>query len=64
MTAKDILLAEIQDVPEPLIAEVIDFVRFLKSRRGAEQRETALLSEPLLARDWLRTEEDDAWRDL
>jgi hypothetical protein len=64
VTNRDILLAELEDAPEPLLAEVVDFVRFLKSRRAAEQFETALLSESALAADWLRPEEDDAWRDL
>lgn len=64
MTAKDLLLGELQDLPEPLLAEVIDFVRFLKSRRIGERMETAVLSESSLAKDWLQLEEEDAWRDL
>ena|SRR5829696_5050442 len=31
---------------------------------ATEAHETALLSERVLARDWLRPEEDEAWRDL
>ena len=64
MTTRDLLLAELRDFPEPLLAEVVDFVRFLKSRRTVEQMETAVASEAVLARDWLRPEEEDAWRDL
>ena len=64
MSAKDLLLAEIQGVPEPLLAQVIDFVRFLKAQKAQELLETALISEMTLQKDWLRPEEDEAWRDL
>jgi hypothetical protein len=49
---------------EPVAGEVLDFVRFLKSKNGAEPLETALASEAVLGKDWLRPEEDEAWRDL
>jgi hypothetical protein len=64
MTAKETLLAELQDFPEPLLSEVLDFVRFLKTKERRKTVETAMLSEPALARDWLRPEDDEAWRDL
>ena len=60
----DILIAEVEQVPEPLLDEVLDFVRFLKAQRALEQRELALASEPVLSRDWLTPEEDAAWQDL
>ena len=40
------------------------FVRFLKARNAQGSFETALLSESALAKDWLHSEEDEAWRDL
>ena len=64
MTAKDLLLEEIQDVPEQILTEVVDFVRFLKAQRVRGDLETALLSETSLQKDWLRAEEEEAWRDL
>lgn len=64
MSTKDLLINEIQDVPEPLLAEVIDFVRFLKTKAVQERMESALLSQSALQKDWLRPEEDEAWRDL
>ena len=64
MSTRDLLLAELRGFPEPLLAEVVDFVRFLKAQRAQEHLETALLSELALAKDWLRPEEDEAWRDL
>jgi hypothetical protein len=64
VSATERLLVELQDFPESLLAEVIDFVRFLKAQRGREHMETALLSESVLLKDWLQPEEDEAWRDL
>lgn len=48
---------------EPLVAEVLDFCLFLKSRHPHASEE-ALLSEAVLAKDWLTPEEDDAWSAL
>jgi hypothetical protein len=58
------LLAELQDLPETILVEVTDFVRFLKSQRAHERLEPALLSETSLGKDWLLPEENSAWRDL
>ena len=62
--ARDILLREAEDLPASLLEEVLDFVRFLKMKAAQERMETAVLSESALEKDWLRTEEDEAWRDL
>ena len=62
--AKEVLLAELRDFPEPLLDEVVDFVRFLKAKSHQVRLEPALLSEDVLRQDWLRPEEDEAWRDL
>ncbi len=66
MTAHDreALLREMEDLPGTLLEEVADFVRFLKEKAVRERTESALLSESLLRRDWLRPEEDVAWADL
>lgn len=64
MTKKELLMRELSEVPEPLLEELLDFIRRLKSRRGPERLETALASESSLAKDWLKPEEDEAWRDL
>ncbi|HUS88974.1 MAG TPA: hypothetical protein VMW91_06335 [Desulfosporosinus sp.] len=42
----------------------MDFVRFLKTRAAQGKLDTALLSENVLGKDWLRPEEDEEWRDL
>lgn len=64
MQDKEAVIREIQDLPESLIHEVLDFVRFLKSKVGHEISESAILSETALAKDWMRPEEDEAWQDL
>ena len=60
---RDALRKEVEHVPDQLIGEVLDFIAFLKVRRSAKHEE-ALVSEPLLARDWLTPEEDKAWASL
>ena len=64
MNIKDRLERELQHVPEPLLEQVLDFLRFLKAQRAQEQMEVTVLSESALQKDWLRPEEDEAWRDL
>jgi hypothetical protein len=63
VTTKELLFNEIEDAPEPVLAEILDFVQFLKHkiRPGLE---TALASEAVLAKNWLSPEEDEAWQDL
>lgn len=61
---KELIAKEIEQVPEPFLEEVLDFVRFLKSKRAQDKLEPTLQSESALRKDWLRTEEDEAWGDL
>jgi len=56
------VLEILANLPEPLWAEVVDFVAFLLWRHGIPK--TAQLSEPALARAWLTPEEDGAWHSL
>lgn len=64
MNKKELIVREIERVPEPLLEEVLDFVRFLKTKRAQEKLGVSILSESSLQKDWLRPEEDKAWRDL
>ena len=64
MTTKEALLREIDALPTPLVEEVLDFARFLRGRTFRKGFDTALLSEAVLGKDWLRPEEDAAWQDL
>jgi hypothetical protein len=58
-----VLMKELEEVPEPLLDEVLDFVKFLKYK-NVERLESALLSEAALAKDWASPEEEQAWQDL
>ncbi len=64
MTKKELLLEEIERIPGPLLEEVLDFVRFIEKKVKRRNFETAIASESSLKRDWLRPEEDKAWRNL
>jgi len=61
---KAMLLKELENIPEPAIAEVLDFVRYVKAKALRDISLTASLSEQSLAKDWLKPEEDDAWANL
>jgi len=64
MSTKELLINEIEQVPEPFLAEVLDFVLFLKARVLREKLDMAMMSESSLSKDWLIPEEDEAWQDL
>ena len=62
MGKKDLLIKEISQVPEPLLEEALDFVHFLKAKIVKERLDTSIDSESSLKKDWLRPEEDEAWK--
>ena len=62
MGKKELLIKEIEQVPEPLLDEELDFVHFLKAKITKERLDTAIASESSLKKDWLRSEEDEAWK--
>jgi hypothetical protein len=64
MSKKEILISEIEQVPETYLDEVLDFVHFLKTRILREKIDTAVASESSLRKDWLLPEEDEAWQSL
>jgi len=64
MTSRDLLIQEVQCLPESLLREILDFIHFLKSKETQDPTDTAIASEATLARDWLRPEEDAAWQGL
>jgi len=64
MSTKELLINEIEEVPEPFLAEVLDFVLFLKARIAREKLDMAIVSESSLSKDWLKPEEDEAWQNL
>ncbi len=64
MEVKELVLKEIEKVPEEYLIEILDFVRFLESKVLGEKMATAIASETSLKKDWLGPEEDEAWRNL
>jgi len=64
MSKKELLLKEIEEVSEPILDEVIDFIQFLKTKTIQENLSITIASESTLRRDWLRPEEDEAWQGL
>jgi hypothetical protein len=64
MINKDSLVKQIEQLPEYLLQEVSDFVEFLKNKWKEEKSEILKASETSLSKDWLSTEEDEAWANL
>lgn len=64
MTKKESVMSEIEQIPEPFLEEILDFVHFLKTKIIREKLGTAIASESSLGKDWLRSEEDEAWKSL
>ncbi|MEP6517657.1 hypothetical protein [Microcoleus vaginatus] len=64
MNAKELLLKEVDNIPEFILEEVWDFLQFLKAKYDKEKLEASLLSESSLQKDWLKSEEDEAWHNL
>ena len=64
MSKKDTIISELNNLPENLIEEILDYISFLKSKSLKEKTELTLMSESSLRKDWLKPEEDKAWQDL
>ena len=60
----ELLFKEIEQLPENLKDELLDYIQYLKSKAAKEKYDLALISESSLQKDWLRLEEDEAWKDL
>ncbi|MEN4007084.1 MAG: DUF2281 domain-containing protein [Methanobacteriaceae archaeon] len=64
MEVKELILKEIEKVPDQYLTELLDFIRFLETKALEEVIETTIASETSLKKDWLRPEEDESWQDL
>jgi len=64
MNRRETLIHEMEGLTASDLREVLDFVRFLKTKSLKKRSETLLLSESSLRKDWLRPEEEEAWQDL
>jgi hypothetical protein len=63
MNSKNIIIKEIENLPEQMLTEVLDFVRFLEQKKS-DRFDTYLQSESSLKKDWLLPTEDEAWKNL
>jgi len=63
MNTKNTIIKEIENLPDNLLGEVLDFVRFLEHKTQNEH-ELYLQSESSLKKEWLTPAEDEAWKDL
>ena len=64
MNAKELLLKEVDNIPEFILEEVWIFMQFLKEKYDKDKLEGSLLSESSLQKGWLKSEEDEAWQNL
>jgi hypothetical protein len=64
MNAKELLLKKVENLPEFILEEVWDFLQFLKLKYDKDKLASSLLSESSLQKDWLKSEEDEAWHNL
>ena len=64
MTAKEAIVQAVEELPEECLDDLAHYVEALRHRAALRSVPTALASEAVLAKDWLRPEEDEAWRDL
>jgi len=64
MEVKELILKEIERIPEQYLTEILDFIRFLETKALEERMGTAIISETSLKKDWLKPEEDETWQDL
>lgn len=61
---KNIIIKELDEIPEEFANEILNFVRFLKFKSESDKIETYNASESSLKKDWLKPEEDEAWKEL
>jgi len=64
METKELIVKEIRNLPENYLGEILDFVRFLETKVAEQKRDITIASETSLKKDWLKPEEDEAWKDL
>jgi hypothetical protein len=64
MTTKETIMHAVEQLPPEYLDELAMFLQKMKLRAAHQNVPTALASEKVLAQDWLRPEEDEAWQDL
>jgi len=63
MSKRELIVSELDCIPEQDLDKLLAFLRSLKETH-AESRVPALAAESSLAKDWLTPEEDAAWASL
>jgi hypothetical protein len=63
MSKRELIIQELDHMPEQDVERLLAFLQLLKERHAAVG-EPALAAESSLAKDWLTAEEDAAWRNL
>jgi len=64
MCTKELLVEQIDKLPESLLEKVLEYIRSLQTNLVKEKIETLAISESALKKDWLKPEEDEAWQNL
>lgn len=67
MTTREALKKEINEIPDNLLKDLYDYIKYLKYKKKYEEKdkiETMYASEQVLKKDWDNPEEDKAWKDL
>jgi hypothetical protein len=64
MSTLEQITHELEQVPEPYLEEILEFIQFIRSKAFREKSALMKMSESALAKNWLTPEEDEAWRDL
>ena len=62
MQQKKYITEQLENFPDPLLDQVIDFIEFLKEKQKKLKLQTLKISETSLKKDWLKAEEDEAWQ--
>lgn len=62
MQIKEVIAHELENLPQQKVAEVLDFIRFLRHQQ--EDLDTLKASETSLGKLWNTPEEDEAWKSL
>ena len=64
MTAKESLLQTVEELPPEYLVDLAEYAQQLRLKAAHLEVLAALASQDVLAQDWLRPEEDEAWKDL
>jgi len=64
MNIAENIFEQVQDLPEPLAIEVLDFVEFLKSRQDRIQHSDLINAQTSVMNRIWNNEEDEVWNDV